>query len=108
MKMLIAITFSLWRYILELQSYAIQHRQITSACSTSMFLNSLLKWPWGRRWWSGSDLSLEMALRFEMAIGVSMDLLMCMQNSYDIASTIKGTNAIMMRGGRMRLGGARD
>lgn len=32
-----------------------------------------------------SDLSGEMALRFEKAFGVDMDTLMRMQNSYDIA-----------------------
>jgi antitoxin HigA-1 len=32
-----------------------------------------------------SDLSAEMALRFEKAFGVDMDTLMRMQNSYDIA-----------------------
>ena len=33
------------------------------------------------------DLSPEMALRIEKAFGVSMDTLMRMQNSYDIAQT---------------------
>ena len=34
-----------------------------------------------------SDLSGDMALRFEKAFGVDMDTLMRMQNSYDIART---------------------
>jgi antitoxin HigA-1 len=34
-----------------------------------------------------ADLSPEMALRLEKAFGVSMDTLMRMQNSYDIART---------------------
>jgi addiction module HigA family antidote len=34
-----------------------------------------------------SDLSGEMALRFEKAFGVDMDTLMRMQNSFDIART---------------------
>ena len=34
-----------------------------------------------------ADLSPEMALRIEKAFGVSMDTLMRMQNSYDIAQT---------------------
>ena len=34
-----------------------------------------------------SDLSGEMALRFEKAFGVDMETLMRMQNSYDIAQT---------------------
>ncbi len=40
------------------------------------------------------DLSPEMALRIEKAFGVSMDLLMRMQNSYDIAKARKGEKAI--------------
>jgi addiction module HigA family antidote len=36
-----------------------------------------------------SQLSSEMALRIEKAFGVSMDTLMRMQNSYDIAQTRK-------------------
>lgn len=36
-----------------------------------------------------ASLSPEMALRFEKAFGVSMDTLMRMQNSYDIARTRK-------------------
>ena len=34
-----------------------------------------------------ADLSGEMALRFEKAVGVDMETLMRMQNSYDIAQT---------------------
>jgi antitoxin HigA-1 len=41
-----------------------------------------------------ADLSPEMALRLEMAFGVSMDVLMRMQNSYDIAKARKGARAI--------------
>jgi antitoxin HigA-1 len=40
------------------------------------------------------DLSPEMALCIEMAFGVSIDDLMCMQNSYDIARARKGAKAI--------------
>jgi antitoxin HigA-1 len=36
------------------------------------------------------DLSPEMALRIEIAFGVSMDVLMRMQNCYDIARARKG------------------
>jgi len=36
-----------------------------------------------------AHLSLEMALRIEKAFGMSMDTLMRMQNSYDIAQTRK-------------------
>jgi len=36
-----------------------------------------------------ANLSPEMALRFEKAFGVSMDTLMRMQNSYDIAQTCR-------------------
>jgi len=43
------------------------------------------------------DLSPEMALRVEMAFGVSMDLLMRMQNSYDIAKMRKGAKAIKVQ-----------
>jgi addiction module HigA family antidote len=43
------------------------------------------------------DLSPEMALRIEMAFGVSMDVLMRMQNSYDIARARKGAKAIKVR-----------
>ncbi len=41
-----------------------------------------------------ADLSPEMALRLEMAFGVSMDLLMRMQNSYNIARTRKLAKSI--------------
>ena len=40
------------------------------------------------------DLSSEMAVRIEKAFGVSMDTLMRMQNSYDIAKARKGAKAI--------------
>jgi antitoxin HigA-1 len=40
------------------------------------------------------DLSPEMALRIEKAFGVSMDLLMRMQNSYDIAEARKMAKTI--------------
>lgn len=43
------------------------------------------------------DLSPEMALRIEMAFGVSMDLLMRLQNSYDIAKMRKGAKAIKVK-----------
>lgn len=43
------------------------------------------------------DLSPEMALRIEKAFGVSMDLLMRMQNSYDIARARKGEKAIKVQ-----------
>jgi antitoxin HigA-1 len=43
------------------------------------------------------DLSPEMALRIENAFGVSMDLLMRMQNSYDIAKARKGAKAIKVQ-----------
>ena len=41
-----------------------------------------------------SQLSSEMALRIEKAFGVSMDTLMRMQNSYDIAQTRQREGAI--------------
>ncbi len=41
-----------------------------------------------------SDLSGEMALRFEKAFGVDMETLMRMQNSYDIARTRMRENQI--------------
>jgi len=41
-----------------------------------------------------AHLSPEMALRVEKAFGVSMDTLMRMQNSYDIAETRKRENEI--------------
>ena len=43
------------------------------------------------------DLSPEMALRLEKAFGVSMDTLMRMQNSYDIAKARKGAKAIKVQ-----------
>ena len=42
-------------------------------------------------------LSPEMALRIEMAFGASMDVLMCMQNSYDIAKARKGAKKIKVQ-----------
>ena len=42
-------------------------------------------------------LSPEMALRVEKAFGVSMDTLMRMQNSYDIAQTRKRESEIKVR-----------
>jgi antitoxin HigA-1 len=44
-----------------------------------------------------ADLSPEMALRIEMAFGVSMDLLMRMQNSYDIARARKAAKGIRVK-----------
>lgn len=44
-----------------------------------------------------ADLSPEMALRIEKAFGVSMDTLMRMQNSYDIAQARKGEGKIKVR-----------
>jgi len=41
-----------------------------------------------------AQLSLEMALRLEKAFGISMDTLMRMQNSYDIARTRKMADSI--------------
>ena len=41
-----------------------------------------------------SSLSSEMALRIEKAFGISMDTLMRMQNSYDIAEARKRENDI--------------
>jgi antitoxin HigA-1 len=43
------------------------------------------------------DLSPEMALRIEMAFGVSMDTLMRIQNSYTIARARKGAKAIKVQ-----------
>jgi antitoxin HigA-1 len=42
-------------------------------------------------------LSPEMALRIEKAFGVSMEVLMRMQNSYDIAKARKGEKAIKVQ-----------
>lgn len=44
-----------------------------------------------------ADLSSEMALRIEKAFGVSMDTLMRMQNSYDIAQARKREGTIKVR-----------
>ena len=44
-----------------------------------------------------ASLSPEMALRLEKAFGVSMDTLMRMQNSYDIAKARKGAKAIKVQ-----------
>lgn len=43
------------------------------------------------------DLSPEMALRLEKAFGVSMNTLMRMQNSYNIAKARKGAKAIKVQ-----------
>ena len=43
------------------------------------------------------DLSSEMAVRIEKAFGVSMDTLMRMQNSYDIAKARKGAKSIKVQ-----------
>lgn len=43
-----------------------------------------------------ANLSPEMALRIEKAFGVSMDTLMRMQNSHDIAKTRKRANEIVV------------
>ena len=49
-----------------------------------------------------ASLSSEMALRVEKAFGVSMDTLMRMQNSYDIAQTRKREGEIKVaRFGRL-------
>src|SRR3954463_393234 len=59
------------------------HLSVTAAASalgvTRAALSTLLN--------ERSSLSPEMALRIEKAFGVSMDTLMRMQNSYDIAQT---------------------
>ena len=44
-----------------------------------------------------ADLSGEMALRIEKAFGISMDTLMRMQASYDIAQARKDTGKIRVR-----------
>jgi addiction module HigA family antidote len=41
-----------------------------------------------------AHLSPEMALRIEKAFGVSMDTMMCMQNSFDLAQTRKWAGEI--------------
>ena len=43
------------------------------------------------------DLSPEMALRLEKAFGISMDTLMRMQNSFDIAKARRGAKAIKVQ-----------
>ena len=43
------------------------------------------------------DLSSEMAVRIEKAFGVSMETLMRMQSSYDIAKARKGAKAIKVQ-----------
>jgi antitoxin HigA-1 len=43
------------------------------------------------------NLSPEMALRIEIAFGVSLDVLMRMQNSYDIARARMGSKAIKVQ-----------
>jgi len=53
-------------------------------------------------------LSPEMALRVEKAFGVSMDTLMRMQNSYDIAQTRKLEKAIKVTPFKMTLRDKRD
>ena len=44
-----------------------------------------------------ASLSPEMALRFEKAFGVSMDLMLKMQLQFDIAKTRKGAKAIKVQ-----------
>jgi antitoxin HigA-1 len=44
-----------------------------------------------------ASLSPEMALRFEKAFGISMDLLLKVQLQYDIAKTRKGAKAIKVQ-----------
>ena len=46
---------------------------------------------------ANSSLSGEMALRFEKAFGLSMETLMRMQNSYDIAQTRLRENEIQVQ-----------
>ncbi|GGH04594.1 transcriptional regulator [Glycocaulis albus] len=53
-----------------------------------------------------AHLSPEMALRIEKAFGVSMDTLMRMQNSYDIAQTRKREGEIHVAPFRARADGA--
>jgi len=54
-----------------------------------------------------ADLSPEMALRLEKAFGVSMDTLMRMQNSYDIAEARKRSAEIKVKPYRGQPGDAR-
>lgn len=51
---------------------------------------------------SQADLSGDMALRLEKAFGVSMDTLMRMQSSYDIARTRRRAKSIPVRRYRHR------
>ena len=44
-----------------------------------------------------ASLSPEMALRFEKAFGISMELLLKMQLNFDIAKTRKGAKAIKVQ-----------
>ena len=44
-----------------------------------------------------ASLSPEMALRFEKAFGVSMELMLKMQLNYDIAKTRKGAKSIKVQ-----------
>ncbi len=55
-----------------------------------------------------AHLSPEMALRVEKAFGVSMDTLMRMQNSYDIAQTRKLESVIKVTPFKMTLRDKRD
>lgn len=55
-----------------------------------------------------AHLSPEMALRVEKAFGVSMDTLMRMQNSYDIAQTRKMENEIKVTPFKKTLRDKRD
>lgn len=54
-----------------------------------------------------SQLSSEMALRIEKAFGVSMDTLMRMQNSYDIAQARKRAGEIKVLPFRRKASGGR-
>lgn len=54
-----------------------------------------------------SQLSSEMALRIEKAFGVSMDTLMRMQNSYDIAQARRRENEIKVLPFRRKASGGR-
>ena len=53
-----------------------------------------------------ADLSPEMALRIEKAFGVSMDTLMRMQNSFDIAQTRKREGEIKVARFKSKADGA--
>jgi antitoxin HigA-1 len=52
-----------------------------------------------------SQLSPEMALRFEKAFGLSMDTLMRMQNSYDIAQARKRAGEVDVKPFKPKLSG---